>query len=391
MHLEGIKMSFVTNYFNSYYSYINSAALFLKEALIPEFSPITKLANNSLKDMKDVSQVREICVPKNEASSSNDPKKVVIIGSGPGGYTAAIYAARANLHPIVYEGSLSHSQIPGGQLMTTTLVENYPGFPRGIDGPTLVDNMRAQAINSGATILEENVVHADLTKYPFIIQGEKTHQTALAVIIATGATANRLDIPGTRDGELWQKGVSSCAVCDGSLPIFRGRHLFVIGGGDSAMEEALYLSKFASRVSIIHRRDTLRASHAMQRAIFANPKIEVIWNSVILKVNGNNLVENVVIENIKTKETTTHQAAGVFFGVGHTPNTAFLKGQLNLDSNGYIQVKPGTSETNIPFVYAAGDVKDSVYRQAITAASSGCMAALDAERALHFTQIKEQL
>lgn len=326
--------------------------------------------------------------PKQTSPNQNSmaPRKVVIIGSGPAGYTAAIYAARANLQPIVYEGSLTTSSIPGGQLMTTTKVENYPGFRDGIEGPELIENMRTQAINAGATLLEENVVEANLTKYPFSIQGEKTHHQALAVIVATGATANRLDIPGTRNGELWQRGVSACAVCDGPLPLFRDGHLFVVGGGDSAMEEALHLSKFASKVSIIHRRDNLRASQAMQRAVLANPKIEIVWNSVMTHVNGKNSVENVVIENVKTKQSTTHAAAGVFFGVGHTPNTAFLKDQLKLDPKGYIQVKPGSSETNIPYVYAAGDVKDSVYRQAITAAGSGCMAAMDAERALNASQ-----
>lgn len=367
-------MNLVTNYLNIYFSNLSNVVLSIKESLFPTTTSITALALDSLRD---------IPVLPSDSSTSNEPKKVVIIGSGPAGYTAAIYAARANLHPVIYEGSLIGNSVPGGQLMTTTKVENYPGFPDGIDGPELIENMRRQAIHSGATILKENVVKADLTQYPFSIHGEKIHHKALAVIIATGATANRLDIPGTRDGELWQRGVSACAVCDGPLPLFRNRHLFVIGGGDSAMEEALHLSKFASKVSIVHRRDKLRASQAMQKAVFANPKIEVLWDSVMTRVNGKNAVESVVIENVKTKQTITHQAAGVFFGVGHTPNTAFLNGQLNLDSSGYIQVKPGSSETNIPYVYAAGDVKDSVYRQAITAASSGCIAAIDAERALN--------
>jgi thioredoxin reductase (NADPH) len=309
--------------------------------------------------------------------------KVVIIGSGPAGYTAALYAARANLDPIVYEGEFGNGSIPGGQLMTTTTVENYPGFPEGIEGASLIANMRQQAIKFGATMLEENVVEADLSKYPFIIQGQKTHQQAQAVIIATGAKAKRPDIPGTHDNELWQKGVSACAVCDGALPMFRNRHVYVIGGGDSAMEEALFLSKFASKVFIVHRRDQLRASHAMQKAVFANPKIQIVWDSVIGRVNGKQKVESVTIENLKTKKETTHEAAGVFFAIGHEPNTSFLKGQLKLDANGYIMTSPGSSLTSRSYVFAAGDVQDPVYRQAITAAASGCMAALDAEKILN--------
>lgn len=359
---------------NFYYSKLSQALEALRKSFLKKGIP-TQIAQEALKNSFE---------PSKDSTFMNKPKKVVIIGSGPAGYTAAIYAARANLQPIVYEGSLTNDAlIPGGQLMTTTKVENYPGFPEGVDGSALMDNMRAQAIQSGATILGENVIEADLTTYPFSIKGEKTHHQALAVIVATGATANRLDIPGTRNGELWQRGVSACAVCDGPLPLFRNRHLFVIGGGDSAMEEALYLSKFASKVSIVHRRDKLRASQAMQKAVLANPKIEIIWNSVMTQVKGNQVVDSVVIENIRTKQTKTYDAAGVFFGVGHTPNTAFLKGQLQLDPNGYIEVKPGSSETSIPYVYAAGDVKDSVYRQAITAAGSGCIAAMDAERALN--------
>ncbi len=315
---------------------------------------------------------------------SLSPREVIIIGSGPAAYTAAIYAARANLHPLVYEGSLVENSLPGGQLMTTTRVENYPGFPEGIDGPALIENMRNQAIYSGATMLQETVLEADLGVRPFVIQGEKTHQTALSVIIATGAAANRLDIPGV--DRLWQKGISTCAVCDGSLPFFRDRHLFVIGGGDSAMEEALYLSRFAKKVSIVHRRDKLRASQAMQKAVFANPKIEVIWNSVMTRINGERKVESVVIENLKTKEAATLDAAGVFFAVGHTPNTGFLKGQLALNGDGTIQTRPDSCETNIPYVYAAGDVRDSVYRQAITAAGYGCQAAREAGRALELIQ-----
>lgn len=338
------------------------------------YTKFSKTINIGSKILKDVPIAQDL-----------NPKElcnVVIIGSGPAALTAAIYAARADLNPIVYEGSLNIDSIPGGQLMTTTKVENYPGFPHGINGWELIDSMRNQAISAGAKMLGEKVTRADLSKRPFSIFGEKTHYTALAVIIATGATAKRLDIPGTRDGEFWQKGVSACAVCDGPLPMFRNKPIVVIGGGDSAMEEALHLSKYASKVSIVHRRETLRASQAMQKAALANPKIEIIRNSIITKVNGTQSVENVEVENIATKEKATFSAAGVFFAVGHTPNTAFLNGQLKLDVDGYIQSSTHSSKTSIPYVFAAGDVKDRIYRQAITAAGSGCMAALDAERAI---------
>lgn len=314
--------------------------------------------------------------------------KVVIIGSGPAGYTAAIYAARANLPTVVYEGAFTANSIPGGQLMTTSIVENYPGFPTGIEGMDLMANLRQQALNYGAEMLEENVVDLDLTKRPFKVIGQKTNHVASAIIIATGATANRSDIPGTREGELWQKGVSACARCDGALPLFRNRPVHVIGGGDSAMEEALFLSKFASKVFIVSRKDTLRASKIMQERVFANPKIDIVWNSTITQVCGNNKVEYVMITNEKSLRETQMESSGVFFAIGHTPNTTFLKGQIALDSSGYIAVKPGTTQTNVPYVFAAGDVQDPVYRQAITAAGSGCMAALDVEKALNFIQVR---
>lgn len=323
----------------------------------------------------------------NNATAAPTPK-VVIIGSGPAGYTAAIYAARANLPTVVYEGAFTDTSIPGGQLMTTSFVENYPGFPTGIEGLDLMAKLRQQAINYGAEMLEENVVDLDLTKRPFKITGQKTGHVASAIIIATGATANRSDIPGAREGELWQKGVSACARCDGALPLFRNRPVHVIGGGDSAMEEALFLSRFASKVFIVSRKDTLRASKIMQERVFANPKIDIIWNSVITQVCGNNKVEHVMIRNEKSLRETQMESSGVFFAIGHTPNTAFLKGQLALDSDGYIAVKPGTTQSSVPYVFAAGDVQDPVYRQAITAAGSGCMAALDAEKALNFIQVR---
>lgn len=306
--------------------------------------------------------------------------KVVIIGSGPAGYTAAIYAARANLQPILFEGFFSGPA--GGQLMTTTEVENYPGFPDGVTGPKLMEHFRKQAVRFGTTLLQEDVVDVDFTKHPLIVKSKKSAYEALSVIIATGATANRLDIPGTRDGEFWQRGVTACAVCDGAMPIFRNRPLYVIGGGDSAIEEALFLTKFGSQVFIVHRRDKLRASKIMQQRALSHPKLEILWDSVITEVSGEDVVRKITLQNVHTLEKKEYEAGGVFFAVGHTPNTAFLKGQIKLHDNGYIAVKPGTSQTSVPLVFAAGDAQDHVYRQAITAAGSGCMAAIEAEREL---------
>ena len=303
--------------------------------------------------------------------------KLLIIGSGPAGYTAAIYAARANLEPVLFEGF--YTGPAGGQLMTTTEVENYPGFPEGVTGPELIDRFRAQALRFGTQIISEDVVSVELKQSPFVVKGAKQAYLADAVIIATGATAKRLDVPGTRDGELWQKGVTACAVCDGAAPIFRNRPLFVVGGGDTAIEEALFLTKFGSRVTIVHRRDQLRASKIMQERALKHPKIEVLWDSVVVAVNGNNIVQNVVVENLKTQEQKSYEAGGLFFAIGHTPNTAFLQGQIELHPNGYIKVFKGT-RTNVEGVFAAGDVQDHEYRQAITAAGSGCMASLEAER-----------
>lgn len=307
-------------------------------------------------------------------------KKLVIIGSGPAAYTAAIYAARANLSPIIFEGFFSGPS--GGQLMTTTEVENYPGFPEGIQGPELMMNFRMQAQRFGTVCLGEDVTSVDFSKRPFLIKGSKTSMEADAVIIATGATAKRLDISGTRDGEFWQKGVTACAVCDGAAPIFRDKDLYVIGGGDSAIEEAIFLTKFGKKVFLVHRRDSLRASKIMCERVLKHPKIEVIWNHVLVNVQGDQLVRSVTLEHVETKVQKSFPAAGVFFAIGHQPNTGFLAGQVALASNGYIEVKPGSTYTSVPGVFAAGDVQDHIYRQAITAAGSGCMAALDAERFL---------
>ena len=307
-------------------------------------------------------------------------KKLIIIGSGPAGFTAAIYAARANLSPILFEGFFSG--VAGGQLMTTTEVENFPGFPSGITGPDLMGAMRQQAERFGTTIITEDVESVDLEKRPFQVKGSKNAFEADSIIVATGATAKRLDIPGTRDGEFWQKGVTACAVCDGAMPIFRDKELYVIGGGDTAVEEAIFLTKYGSKVYIVHRRDTLRASKIMSQHAMEHPKIEILWNHVLKNVEGDDIVTGISLKNLETKEEVKRDAAGVFFAIGHNPNTVFLNGQLETDDHGYLIVKPGTTLTPIEGVFAAGDVQDKIYRQAVSAAGSGCMAALDAERFL---------
>ncbi len=308
----------------------------------------------------------------------SEVRKLVIIGSGPAGYTAAIYAARADLKPLLFEGFFSGPA--GGQLMTTTDVENYPGFPNGVLGPELMLTFRSQAERFGTDFVVEDVAEVDFKTYPFIVKSKSMQVAAESVIIATGATAKRLDVPGTRDGEFWQKGVTACAVCDGAMPIFRDKPLFVIGGGDTAVEEATFLTKYGSKVYIVHRRDELRASKIMAQRAIDHPKIEILWDSVISKVEGDDVVKSVTIQNVMTKEESNHPAGGVFFAIGHQPNTAFLNGQIDAHENQYLKVKPGTTQTNVEGVFAAGDVYDHVYRQAVTAAGSGCMAALEAER-----------
>jgi thioredoxin reductase (NADPH) len=310
--------------------------------------------------------------------------KVVIIGSGPAAHTAAIYAARANLNPIMYEGFMAGGIAAGGQLTTTTEVENFPGFPDGISGPELMERMRKQSLRFGTTIITETISKVDFTSRPFKLwrEGFENDEPILthSVIIATGATAKRLNIKG--EDLYWQKGISACAVCDGALPLFRNKPLVVVGGGDSACEEANYLTKFGSIVYLIHRRDQLRASKIMQERTLKNPKIKIIWNTVVIEALGNNVLQKVKLQNLKTNEITELEASGLFYAIGHKPNTDPFKGQIELDDDGYIITKPGTTQTNIPGIFAAGDVQDKKYRQAITAASSGCMAALECEKYL---------
>ncbi len=308
--------------------------------------------------------------------------KVVIIGSGPAAHTAAIYAARAELAPVLFEGFMAGGVAAGGQLTTTTDVENFPGFPEGIQGPELMDRMRAQSIRFGTTIHTETVTSVDLSKRPFAYATDERKGHAETIILSTGATAKRLPIDGAGDGELWQKGVSACAVCDGALPMFRNQPMVVIGGGDSAMEEAMFLTKYGSVVYVIHRRDELRASKIMRQRALANDKIKFLWSHQATAALGEDGLERVRVKDLKTGDQREIEAAGLFFAIGHVPNSQFLEGQIDTDDTGYVLTKPGTTETNVAGVFACGDLQDKKWRQAITAAGTGCMAALSAEHFL---------
>jgi thioredoxin reductase (NADPH) len=308
-------------------------------------------------------------------------ENVVIVGSGPSAYTAAVYASRAKLNPLIVEGEADskRTDIPGGQLMITTEVENYPGFPKGVEGPELMKLMREQAERFGTRVETGWVDKVDFSKRPFTLKTAEKEYQAKAVIIATGAGAKFLGIPSEK--LLMNRGVSACATCDGALPAFRNKRLVVVGGGDTAIEEATFLTRFASKVALVHRRDTLRASKFMQDKAKNNPKIEFVWNSVIEEILDAKAgkVTGVRLKNVNTNEGSVYECGGVFIAIGHEPNTAFLKGAIELDDKGYVRVTRGTY-TSVEGVFAAGDCVDHVYRQAVTAAGMGCMAAIDSER-----------
>ena len=317
--------------------------------------------------------------------------KVAIIGSGPAAHTAAIYLSRAELKPVLYEGMLAGGTAAGGQLTTTTDVENYPGFPKGIGGSELMDAMREQSVRFGTEIITETITKLDLKSRPFRMwreyddeEGMEPAHTADAVIVATGANARRLGLPG--EEQYWQNGISACAVCDGAVPIFRKKPLVVIGGGDSAAEEAMFLTKYGSKVTVLVRKDKLRASKTMAKRLLSNPKVEVKFNHQGVQVLGEDkprgLMTHLKIKNNKTGVEETIDANGLFYAVGHDPATELVRKQVDCDEDGYVLTKPGTSYTSVPGVFAAGDVQDKRYRQAITSAGSGCIAALEAEKYL---------
>ena len=308
-------------------------------------------------------------------------ENVVIIGSGPAAWTAAVYAARANLDPVVYEGEPFGTMIPGGQLMSTTEVENYPGFPEGISGPELMERMRQQAVRFGVRVVSERITAIDAQRHPFRLTPSYSDPVAaLTVIVATGANARWLGVPNEKRLAQTGGGVSACAVCDGALPFFRNKRVVVVGGGDTAMEESLYLTKFASEVVIVHRRDAFRASRVMADRALAHSKIRVEWNTEVVEVLGDDEITGVRLQDTISSERREMDVGGLFVAIGHTPNSAFLEGQLELTPHGYIRTKPWRTATDIEGLFAAGDVMDDYYRQAITAAGTGCMAALEAER-----------
>jgi thioredoxin reductase (NADPH) len=305
------------------------------------------------------------------------PENLVIVGSGPAGYTAAIYAARANLSPLLITG-FQAGGIAGGQLMTTTDVENFPGFPDGILGPDLMDRMRAQAVRWGTRLIEADADAIDLAQRPYRLTVEGQVIETQALILATGASANRLGLPHEQD--FWSRGISACAICDGATPQFRNAELAVVGGGDSACEEAVYLTKYGSQVHLVVRRDALRASKAMADRVLANPAIRVHWNQDLVDVAGGDWLETIQLRDTTSGQEQTLAVKGLFYAIGHTPNTGLVAGQIELDRQGYLQVHSGRPETSVEGVFAAGDVADTEWRQGITAAGSGCQAALAAER-----------
>jgi thioredoxin reductase (NADPH) len=313
---------------------------------------------------------------------ANNVENVTIIGSGPAGHTAAIYTGRAELKPLMLEGFMAGGIAAGGQLTTTTEVENFPGFPEGINGYELMNRMRNQSLKCGTRIKTETVIKADFNSEPFKVITEQGEYLTKTVIIATGATARKLDVPGVN--KYWQKGISACAVCDGALPIFRDKSLIVIGGGDSACEEALHLTKYGKTVTMLVRRDAMRASKILQKRVQNHEKIKIVWNTLLDEAVGNDILTGVRVHNKVTGEQFLIDASGLFFAIGHKPNTDFLGGQIKTDETGYIVTeKSGSTRTNVPGVFACGDVQDKVFRQAVTAAGSGCMAALEVEKYLN--------
>ncbi|KAI7881674.1 thioredoxin reductase [Lichtheimia hyalospora FSU 10163] len=318
---------------------------------------------------------------------------VAIIGSGPAGHTAAVYLGRADMKPVMFEGMMANGFAPGGQLTTTTDVENYPGFPEGVLGGELMDKMRAQSVRCGTVIETETITKLDVSSRPFKIwrEGSENHpqptDTASAVVFATGASARRMHLPG--EDKYWQNGISACAVCDGAVPIFRNKPLVVVGGGDSAAEESIYLTKYGSRVHVLVRRDVLRASKVMAQRLLKHPKITVHFNTVATEARGDgSLLTSVATSNTKTGEVGEITAGGLFYAIGHDPATSLIKDQVDLDEDGYVKVVPGSSETSVKGLFACGDVVDKRYRQAVTSAGTGCMAALDAER--YLTELQEE-
>jgi len=310
-------------------------------------------------------------------------EEVVIIGSGPAGHTAAIYLGRAKREPLMFEGFMAAGIAAGGQLTTTETIENFPGFANGILGSELMEQMRAQSLKNSVRIVTETVASVDFSKKTFAVileSGERIE--AKSVIVATGATAKVLNIPGSK--EYWQKGISACAVCDGALPMFRNKTIAVVGGGDTAMGEAEHLAKFASEVVIIHRRYEFRASLVLQERIKSNPKIRIMWNSIPVEFKGSKFLESVTLQNTLTNEKTELKISGFFYAIGHNPNTEFLGGQLKLDEQGFIITQPGSTKTSVEGVFAAGDVQNPRHRQAIIAAGSGCLAALECEEFLNY-------